>query len=102
MNLTNIHFLVESELVNNPQTRNSDTDLYISICEKLNPGVTENYPFSYVMKNRRDLGLPNFESVGRCRRRIQENHPLLRADPNVTDRRYQYWKDVREYVQEQV
>lgn len=101
MKLYDVHCLVLSELVNHPQTRNSDSDLYISICERLNPGITEQYPFGYVLRNRKDLGLPNFETVGRCRRKIQENHALLRPDPNVVDRKYNKWKEFREYAQEE-
>lgn len=100
MKLYDVHSLVESELVKHPQTRNSDTDLYISICERLNPGVTDRFSFAYVLKNRRDLGLPNLESVGRCRRKLQEHNPLLRADKAVDDLRYEEWKEVREYVKD--
>lgn len=100
MKLYDIHKLVEAELVNNPDARNSDITLYIAICNRLNPGVVDAFPFSYVMKNRADLGLPLFESVGRCRRKLQEHNALLRADPRVVDRRYRQWKEVRDYVKD--
>ncbi|MCQ2369238.1 MAG: hypothetical protein MJ007_02040 [Paludibacteraceae bacterium] len=55
-------------------------------------------PFETVLMERKRLGFPNIESVGRCRRKIQEHNPLLRADKAVIDARYDNFKEVLDYV----
>lgn len=61
------------------------------------PGITHR-PFEDIMKNRRMYGLPKIESVARVRRRIQEHRPDLRAPKDITEGRYDNWKEARDYA----
>lgn len=92
-----IQHLVEDELVKHPETRNSDTILYLAIIDRINPTL-KNKSFGYVMCNARSLGLPNIKSVERARRKIQENNSLLRPTEKVLDNRYELFKEFRDYA----
>lgn len=98
--LTKLHFIVGEMLVKFPETRDSDALLYVKICESINP-IACNMPFAKVLLNRKDYGFPNYESVGRIRRKLQEHNPLLRADATVEDGRYENWKEYRAYALEE-
>lgn len=94
-----VQSLVRKQLEISPATRDNDIDLYLAICEDLNPLVTKNFSFEYVMKNRDALGLPNYDSVSRCRRKIQEYDESLRASKRCDDARFESFKEYREYAQ---
>jgi len=81
-----------------PDTRNSDALLYLTVCKQINPAFTK-LPFEKVLLERKQLGLPNQATVGRVRRKIQEHTKELRGTATVTERRYENFKTVREYVQ---
>lgn len=98
-NIQKIASIVEDSLRQNPKTRNSDAELYIDVCTKINPDVAY-LGFLYVFNNRNDLGIPNYESVRRSRQKLQHDNPDLRADESVTDARYEAWKEVRSYVEQ--
>lgn len=66
-------------LTSKPETRNSDTKLYLEILKKINPTFV-NQPFCEVFGNK---NLPKYDSVSRARRKLQELYPCLRADSNV-------------------
>ncbi len=60
-----------------PLARSDDYFLMNKVCERLNPDLCSK-PFKQVMKEHQELGLPNWETVSRCRRKIQEKFPELR------------------------
>lgn len=95
--LYRVHSLVETMLIEDPETRNSDSLLYLRICERIDPR-TPNMPLSTIITKRKDLGLPNIETVGRVRRKIQANNALLRATKRVEDARYERFKETLDYV----
>ena len=95
--LYKIHSMVEKTLVEKPFTRDSDEDLYIEVCNAICPEAMQS-GFAFVLKNRAALGLPNYESVGRCRRKLQEHNPLLRASKKADDARYESFKEYLDYV----
>ena len=70
------------ELENFPQTRQSDkvlvTALYMDFY-----GVTAGTPFVDVIHGK----FPNYESIGRVRRKIQEKREDLRADAAIESQR---------------
>lgn len=78
--------LVKSILECNPNTRNSDSLLYIEVCKKLNPEV-EHWLFFDVLRNQSELGLPSIETVGRCRRKVVETYPELAGCSDVEAQR---------------
>ncbi len=85
-------------LINHPEARDSDETLYIMYCDSINPTFC-NLSRREFAQQRAFLGLPTIESVGRARRKLQETKPELRASKDATDKRYEEWKEVREYVQ---
>lgn len=94
----NVDAIVRKVLAESPETRNSDALLYVTICKRINPNFAK-LPMEEVLLNRKAYGLPKIASVGRARRKIQEHTEELRGTATVTDRRYENFKTVREYVQ---
>lgn len=74
--------LVKQVLEENERTRNSDNELYVEICYRVNPSAMR-LPFEDVIANLSRFGLPPFESVRRSRQKIQEAHPHLRSNEEV-------------------
>ena len=48
-------------------------------------------PFCDVIGNLKELGLPSIETVTRLRRKVQAEHPEVRASEKVTQ-----WREVKE------
>ena len=77
---------VELFLAVDKKARNSDDYLYSLICQKklMDQNIDANkIAFADVMKNRKTLGLPPYETVRRTRQKIQQHHPELRANADV-------------------
>ena len=74
--------IVKFVLENCEKARNSDMELYLIICETLNPTAYRK-PFFYVISHLEELGLPPFETVRRTRQRVQAKHPELRPCDTV-------------------
>lgn len=89
--------IVKKVLTEQPMTRNSDTSLYLAVCQEMNPDACR-MSFSTVFEHRKELGIPNMETVRRSRQNLQSKYEELRATDKVTDGRYESWKVVREYV----
>lgn len=70
------------ELEHNPMTRDSDKFLAVAVYMDFY-NMTENTPFVDVMFSR----LPNYETLGRTRRKIQETREDLRAKAKVEAQR---------------
>lgn len=79
--LNTIHKRVLEILCEDPATRNSDKDLYIKYISKYYGNRFLNQPFVITFT---DKNLPNYLTVGRARRKIQELYPHLKADENVS------------------
>ena len=76
--------LIYRYLLQDEQTRDSDTKLYMRICAHLN-AVAIHMPFCDVIGNLKELGLPSIETVTRLRRKVQAEHPEVRASEQVTE-----------------
>lgn len=95
-----IHDLVKRILEQKPETRNSDMALYIALVryfEDENGLNITGKPFVYVLYNLKELGLPSLESVGRARRKIQEQHPHLQSEKKVKKMREEQEEEYRKY-----
>lgn len=68
--LTNLQELVIEILEEYPSTRDSDDTLYVKVCKKKNPNIS-NYSFEEIMLHRNDYNLPSYSSVERVRRKAQ-------------------------------
>ena len=97
--LQDIEKKVKSILMEKPEARDDDRVLYVILMERINP-IAPGMPFDRVFLNASRLGLPNYDSVSRARRKLQHQFPELRGSDGATMRRYKYWKEVRDYVQE--
>lgn len=81
--LKKVKDMVVFELENRPETRDSDRVLILKVYEDFF-GI-KNEPFFEVLM--RD-DVPNFESIRRCRAKVQEVRPDLRASETVQDFRF--------------
>lgn len=87
--------IVSEVLEGNLQARKDDYVLMLCVCEKICPEIL-NYPFWVVMKNHYTNKLPNWETVSRCRRKIQEKRPDLVSSETAKNRRKEE-EQYREY-----
>ncbi|WP_407399623.1 hypothetical protein [Treponema sp.] len=84
--LKNITAIVMAILEDNPQTRNSDEFLWIQVLKYY--GVpTDEINLEKFMITRSLRGFPSLETVGRCRRKAQAEHPELKAIDSVKEGR---------------
>lgn len=97
MKISNLSVIVASVLERYPETRGNDNVLYVTTCQEMNP-IVDDLSFVDAMKNVDILALPPFESVSRCRRKIQSEREDLRADKHTVDARYEKYKEVKEYA----
>lgn len=74
--------LVKQVLEENEKARNSDNELYVEVCYRVNPYALT-VPFAEVIGNLDKYGLPPFESVRRSRQKLQEQCPDLRPCDDV-------------------
>ena len=86
--------IVKDILTNYPQTRNSDTALYIKVVAALNPQANDR-PFANVLSSLEELGLPCYETVSRTRRSLQADCPELQACDIVQDFRTEREEEFR-------
>lgn len=73
--LKKVKQMVANELTKRPETRDDDFILITYIYKDFF-GIRE-FTFESVMFNHIALGLPSFESIRRCRQKLQEEMPLI-------------------------
>lgn len=93
--------LVYNILTQYEATRDSDNELYIKVLEYY--GAKLNVDFNRVsvssfFKHYRGLHIPSIETVGRCRRKIQEEYTDLCASDFVTAEREDREAEFRDYA----
>ena len=91
-----IHNKVMQVLLDNPQARSSDKVLISEVYSRFYDVCNE--PFWMVMEGMPEL--PSFETITRCRRKIQETHEDLRAVDPVEKERINRQIDFIEYAKE--
>lgn len=70
--------------------RDNDVHLYMRVCSNINaPAI--HMPFCEVMGKLKELGLPSIETVTRLRRKVQAEHPEVRASDQVMQ-----WREDKE------
>ena len=77
--------MVEQALVAYPETRSSDDLLIVHIYRDYY-GIQAD-KFINVLVKRKEMKLPSFESIGRARRKLQEQHEFLRGTDYTEDLR---------------
>ena len=88
--------IVLQVLEESPAARGDDYILMWLVCQKTKPELCEK-PFADVLYHHNSLGLPNWETVTRCRRKIQEKRPDLVA-PETARKRRKEEEDYRAYA----
>ena len=94
MKLFKLSEIVRSELESHPETRNSDKMLIYSVYKE-HFGVTGNEKWAKVILNE---DLPSFESIRRCRQKLQVKHEELRAVESIELIRLANQRDFIEYA----
>lgn len=69
-----------------PFARENDPFLIAKVDSMINPLVAD-MPYSMVMVNRAQFGLPSCESIVRARRKAQENFPELKPSKAMQEKR---------------
>lgn len=87
--LENVVFQILSDY---PIARKDDRFLVTAVYSRY---VDVNASFKEVMKN---YTLPPFESISRCRRKIQETNEALRADSDIEQIRFDLQEEYIEYA----
>lgn len=84
-----------------PETRSNDGLLISEVMLLINPSI-KGLKFNFVLENRRGLGLPTLETITRARRKVQRNHPELRADKEVEEARAQLEEEYKDFSRKRV
>ena len=94
MNILTIHQMVEKILKEYPGTREDDRELIKTLYGKYY-GIDYYQPWGSVIKNK---NLPSFESIRRCRQKIQEKDESLRGSKKSEDAKLDMQEEYLEYV----
>lgn len=87
MKLKSIKKLVAETLKANEVTRGNDDILYLEIIKTV---MGEDYRLMTIgdfFQNRKLIGVPNFESVRRCRQKVQAENPSVRPNREIAEGR---------------
>lgn len=95
MELKKLKMLVIQTLKENEAVRGNDDLLYLEIIKKIHPywnngRITtdiQNASIGEFFTSRISAGLPSFESVSRCRRKLQEQYECLKPCKKVQESR---------------
>lgn len=102
MELKSTTDMVKVILLADPKTRNNDNLLYIRFLDEYGRAKGDvDYLQMTVLQffaNISELGVPTIETVGRCRRKLQENNPALKANSTVTAFRAEREEQFRAYA----
>lgn len=97
-NLRNMTELVRIVLEQQPETRSSDNLLYIEVLRRCTNQKVLDMPVWMFYENLTEWHLPSIETVGRCRRKAQQENPHLKATAEVQDFRCDKESEFREYA----
>ena len=96
-----VHIILEKD----EYARNSDSYLYLKVCEKIgnDRGInlsTMSVPHFFL--HLKAYNLPGFETVRRTRQKLQAEHPELSGDSNVEAQRILNEESFKEYARTSV
>lgn len=93
MRVSQLEPIVERCLVSDERCRKDDFILYLSVIEQY--GLDTTMSIHSALKNHSVLKLPSFESVSRCRRKLQERDVSLKDDDTakMRERERQEYED---------
>lgn len=102
-NLTNASALVKEILVEVPAARDSDNLLFYLVCKKVladNGKNIDSMGFGKLFLSLHKYGLPQFETVGRVRRKLQQTFPELQSSSEVRSGRMNHCDSFKEFAME--
>ncbi len=94
--LNKLKTVVYAELVENESARRNDTALVMGVLKRI--GVDTSRPFAELSERGE---LRQLESITRCRRKIQEEHPELK-DASVAEKRIEREEVFKEFARQSV
>lgn len=89
--LRNLKELVRTILEQHPETRSSDNLLYVEVLHRYTAATGKEalqVPVWMFFTHQTEWKIPSIETVGRCRRKCQQENPLLKATDEVQGFRY--------------
>lgn len=89
--------VVREILESDEKARNSDDYLILEVCKAMNPDCV-NLPFETVLRNRKALGLPVFETIRRTGQRTRAENPELAGNIAAEVARDQSEEAYRKYA----
>lgn len=101
MSLRKTTDLVYDILLHNEKARDSDNELYIKVLEHYGNKLGVNFDHVTVtsfFRVYRKYRIPSIETVGRCRRKLQEEHAELSASDRITNERMNRESQFRDYA----
>ena len=102
-NLTTVSALVKEVLETVPDSRDSDNLLFFLVCKRILADQSidiETMEFGKLFLSLKGFGLPQVESVGRCRRKLQHEFPELQCSQQVAMHRAERMNSFTEYGKE--
>ena len=93
--------LVRDILTQSVSARNSDNVLYCKVLEYYGKRMDVDFNRVSVISffnSAKRASIPSIETVGRCRRKLQEEYTELRADEDVERKRMKRENEFREYA----
>ena len=97
--------LVQGILEKDIRARNSDSYLYLKVCEYISHEKGHflwQFEVPYFLMNMKELGYPPFETVRRARQMLQRKFPKLCASEKVAEQRAENEEVYREFVRSEV
>ena len=89
--------VVKYVLENDIASRNSDDNLIYEVCKQINP-MCLGLSFETVIKHRKDLGLPVFETIRRTGQKMREKNPHLAGVKAVEKKRKENEQVFKEFA----
>jgi len=96
MKINKVEDVVKEVLTNEKGTRSDNFLLVYEVYRRINKGITR-LPFNNVMLLHAEHGLPSFETIVRCRRKLQANNENLRPSKKVQEMRLNKTADYINY-----
>lgn len=99
MELSTTANLVKEILTEKPETRDDDYLLWVETIQRTTEGKID-YSMSFVtfLYTAKFLGIPQFETVSRARRKVQEQHPELKGKGKVRKARADREVDFKDFA----
>ena len=99
--LSETEYMVVTILEENERARESDDILFYEVCRMKNPSVLD-VPLGDILSNYKGHDIPCYESVGRCRRKVQAQFPELRGSKRNQKARYENTVEYEKYARSEV